>query len=156
MTAMAYAQQLADELVLAYEEEGRLYSSMLALSEAQAEHIKSSGTARKVLSYIKRKAQLIQSITAIESKVEPMKAEWTGLPEDVRGSASHDLDRILDGLVNTIGQIAERESESRTLLEHRKDETGKAIAKLNVGARATKAYQPSVGQAAPRFTDNLR
>lgn len=156
MTAMADAQQLSDELVLAYEEEGRLYSSMLALSEAQVEHIKSSGTARKVLSYVKRKAQLIQSITAIESRVEPMKAAWTGLPENVRKSASQPLDRTLDALVDTISQIAERESESRALLEHRKDETGKAIAKLNVGARATKAYQPSVGQVAPRFTDNVR
>ena len=156
MTAMAYAQQLADELVLAYEEEGRLYSSMLALSEAQTAHIKSSGTARKVLSYLKRKAQLIQSITAIESRVEPMKAEWAGLPDGVREAAGHDLDHVLDGLVDTITQIAERESESRTLLEQRKDETGKAIAKLNAGARATKAYQPSVGHAAPRFTDSVR
>ena len=156
MTAMAYAQQLADELVLAYEEEGRLYSSMLALSEAQADHIKSSGTARKVLSYIKRKAHLIQSITAIESKVESMKTEWTGLPGEVRQAASHDLDRVLDGLVDTIAQIADRENESRAILEQRKDETGKAIAKLNAGARATKAYQPSAGPVSPRFTDNLR
>ena len=156
MTSSDRAQDLAHELVHAYERQAKLYVSVLALSEAQREHIRTGADIRKIVRGVKRKQHLLDAIADVESRIGPRRTEWLALPQPQRAAADARLDRLRHEIRRSMDRILRAERASETQLAQTMARSAGELSKLNAASKAAQAYRPRGARLAPRFMDRTR
>jgi hypothetical protein len=134
-------------LIDGYTEQLALYSSLLVLEREDAVAAGSPRGARKLLARLREKAQILESISAIDAGLAPFKAEW----EQSRGASDPEAFGVLNRLLESIGRTI---AETMALADEGR--RGLAAAGDVVARRVTTATPARVAAYAPVAAHDTR